>query len=338
MNKPIAVLISDVHYSVHTLKLADAAMRQAITKANDLDVPLIVAGDLHDTKANLRGECVNAMIDTFKRIKGQSFLLIGNHDKINEKSEEHSLNFLQPYTMIVNRPFSTFQGGRMLEFIPYAHDTAELKAHLKKCDKREILIMHQGLNGSNMGDYIKDDTALNKEDVAGRRIISGHYHCRQTIELSDGGKWDFIGNPYSLTYGEANDPPKGYQILYQDGSLEFVPTNLRKHVVLELNVLDDTLLNLIAPVDDVAPNDLVWVKVHASKEILQKATKVRVARHLGLLDSFKLELICTEEVQTGKTDLSLKSDKLLDSIIDSLSDVSDDRKNTLKSTWRQLCD
>ena len=80
MSKPIAVLISDVHYNLTTLPLADAAMRQAIAEANSLGVPLIVAGDLHDTKANLRGECVNAMIEAFAMLDHGCYILRGNHD------------------------------------------------------------------------------------------------------------------------------------------------------------------------------------------------------------------------------------------------------------------
>src|ERR1700722_9570126 len=96
VRKPIAVLISDVHYNLQTLPLADAAMRQAVFKANTLDVPLIVAGDLHDTKANLRGECIKAMLNTLSLTKHRAHILIGNHDKINEKSPltENSLHFL----------------------------------------------------------------------------------------------------------------------------------------------------------------------------------------------------------------------------------------------------
>ena len=80
MANPRAVLISDVHYNLQTLPLADAAMRQAIQKANELQVPLIVAGDLHDTKANLRGECINAMLETFNTCEQDIYFLIGNHD------------------------------------------------------------------------------------------------------------------------------------------------------------------------------------------------------------------------------------------------------------------
>ena len=93
--------------------------------------------------------------------------------------------------------------------------------------------MHQGIKKSGQSDII-DPTALHAEDVAGLRIISGHYHRRETIPLPDGSTIaSFIGSPYTLTFGEANDPEKGFQILYDDGSLEFVPTNLRKHVIIE---------------------------------------------------------------------------------------------------------
>jgi hypothetical protein len=42
---PIAVIISDVHYNINTLEVADKAMRMAINRANILNIPLIVAGD-----------------------------------------------------------------------------------------------------------------------------------------------------------------------------------------------------------------------------------------------------------------------------------------------------
>ena len=329
MNKPVAVLISDVHYSVHTLSLADAATRQAITKANELRVPLIVAGDLHDTKANLRGECVNAMINTFKMCGHQPIILVGNHDRLNEKAPEHALNFLRPYARIVEK-IGEHEG---LTLLAYNHDTVELRSWLSNMRNRGVgpIIMHQGLNGSNMGDYIKDDTALKHEDVTGLRVISGHYHTRQTINLPNYGRWDFIGNPYSLTFGEANDPDKGYQILYSDGRLEFMPTNLRRHVIIEMRS-DGKAIPY-----NYTKDDLVWVKVYDIKANLAVLNKTTVGKMLNL-EVFKFEQICTEELQAEKADLSLKSDKLLDSIIDSLSEVNDNRKAALKSTWRQLCD
>src|SRR6202034_1760988 len=150
MGYPVAVIISDVHYNLTNLELADKAMRLAINKANVLEVPLIVAGDLHDTKANLRGECVNAMIETFGIYsRGVQIIIIsGNHDRINEKSEIHSLNFLKAYQLVIDKPTKILG----LHLIPYQSDIDDLKRYINKIDTGSIIVMHQGLVGSNMGD------------------------------------------------------------------------------------------------------------------------------------------------------------------------------------------
>lgn len=355
MPKPLAVLIADVHYNIHTLKIADAAMRQAIAKANELNVPLIVAGDLHDTKANMRAECVNAMIETFKLCKISPFVMIGNHDKINEKSIEHSLNFLEaaqvqdsdyikwdsgnPITMsplIVEKPFVC----REFTLIPYYHDPDELRAYLKTLPEGSRLIMHQGIERSYSGDYIQDKSAIRHADVKDFRVISGHYHRRQDIKTGRArrgavGAFSYIGNPYTLTFGEANDPPKGFQILMDDGILEFVPTNLRKHVVYE----SSADLNLLPPwTCSIKEDDLVWVRVKDTKERLALLTKEKIACAVGLTKMpFRLDLIPTDtKTQAPDNSKSLSQGELLDSMIDSLSNTNEAQKNRLKKFWKEI--
>lgn len=316
--KPVAVLISDVHYSLSTLTLADASMRQAIATANELLVTLAVAGDLHDTKANLRGECVNAMIETFKLCERPPAIIIGNHDKINEKSSDHSLNFLAPYAMVIEKPTYLHPVGYL---IPYQHDRSAFLAALENAANKTV-IAHQGLQESLFGDYIQDKTAINPSDVPPLRIYSGHYHTRQQIALPSGGSWDYIGNPYTLTYGEANDPPKGYQVLFSDGSAEFMPTNLRKH----------TVINITTEGSWPKPNtgDLTWVKVSGTKEQLQSFDKTP---WLGC----RIDLIPIDTTtQSPEAYLNLSQDLLLDHLIDSLSSTSEERKERLKTLWKEL--
>lgn len=330
--KPKAVLISDIHYNLTTLPLADAAMRQAITKANSLQVPLIVAGDLHDTKANLRAECVNAMIETFKLADQKPIVLVGNHDKVNEKSEEHSLNFLDPYVDLISRPELKIKLD--IWFIPYQHSVDSFKSYLRLIPKADTIIVHQGIVGSNSGEYIQDKSAITKDDVAGFRVISGHYHTRQTINLPDGGKWDYIGNPYTLNYGEANDPEKGFQILMDDGSLEFVPTNLRKHIVLTDSIDKAPMLNPAKT----NLNDLVWVKFTGSKEELSRVNKEFIRKRWPqITGEFRLDLIPTDtETKAPDNKQSMTQAQLLDSMIDSLTNTTDDIKTRLKSKWKDL--
>ena len=324
-NKPVAVLISDVHYNIQTLQVADAAMKLALEKADDLHVPLVIAGDLHDSKANLRGECVNAMLKTIIGLT-RPYLLVGNHDKINEKSEEHSLNFLSGQTLLIDEP--RYAKALNAHLIPYQPDVEFLKSYLKTIPPRSTLIMHQGIVGSKAGDYIQDKSAITSEDVAGHRVISGHYHTRQDIVLPDGGLWSYIGNPYTLGFGEANDPPKGFQVLYNDGSLEFIPTNLRKHVIWN----ETAGVNTDQP--SVNENDLLWIKISGTKEQLASITK----RSIPLSMPFRLDLIPIDTTTQAPAAKSLSKGELLDSLIDSLSNTSDLRKLRLKTLWKDLCE
>lgn len=334
--KPISVLISDIHYNINTLALADAATRQAISTANELGVTLVVAGDLHDTKANMRGECVNAMIETFKLCERPAAILVGNHCRLNEKAPAHSLNFLAPYAMIVDEPKYLHPIGKL---IPYQHDTKDFLREVRATPIGHLIICHQGISGSSSGEYIQDKSAISPDDVAGRRVISGHYHTRQSILLPGNCAWNYIGNPYTLNYAEATDPPKGYQVLYDDGILEFKPTNLRKHVVIDYSRVLKTPewdLMLTDHCTKLGQDDLVWVKVRGTKESLQSVTKDKVGRLIGK-DSFRLDLIPTDTTtEVPDARLNLAQGPLLDSLIDSLSNTSDNRKSRLKSLWKAL--
>lgn len=318
MNKPIAVIAGDIHYKLDTLRLADAATRMAIHKANELNVPFIANGDTTDTKANLRGECVNSLIETFKLAKVMPYVNIGNHDKIHEKSAEHSLNFLQPYAYIVDVPM--FVGHWGAKIIPYCHDLKDFLSAIR-INPTKINIVHQGLKGGLLGDYINDHSAIDQYDVRGLRVISSHYHTRKTHLLENGGKWDFIGNPFSLTWGEANDPEKGFQILHEDSSLTFVPTNLRRHIVLERTAQDYKSIIPIYQADD-----LLWVKLKGTHQELATITRGRVAEVLGR-DVFKLTL----EPMNSQTKIEVTNDKTQEELLDIM--VKEER---LKKAWRSL--
>jgi len=195
--------------------------------------------------------------------------------------------------------------------------------------------MHQGLTGSNMGDYIQDKTAITPNDVAGLRIISGHYHNRQTIDLPNGGKWDYIGNPYTLSFGEANDPEKGFQILYDDGSLEFVPTNLRRHVVVEESasaILDSPKEAYRGLCDK---DDFVWFKITDNKNRFKLITREFLSKRISS-KNIKLTYEGKTEAKAIQSK-NLTQNEILDSIIDNL-DKSEDDKTRLKDLWKQLCE
>jgi DNA repair exonuclease SbcCD nuclease subunit len=345
--KPTAVLISDVHYSVHTLSLADVVMRQAIQRANDLGVHLIVAGDIHDTKANLRGECVKAMIDTIQLCKITPIILVGNHDKINEKSEEHSLEFLRPYAHIVDKP-NLYRGDKTQNYeycVPYQYDLTEFISVLTNIPKGSRIIMHQGLKNSLSGEYVLDRTAVPNEWVQDYRVISGHYHTRQDIKtgiLQEGavGTFSYIGNPYTLNFGEAKDPTKGFQILMDDGSLEFVPTNLRKHTKIMINLDWRISTNDFEPYN-CTKDDILWFNITGPQYLLDRYTKTDLKKEYNLIQDFRVTYNRTDGKTSDIHDSQIMNQdqrELLNTIIDDMTNTDDICKIRLKEMVRQICE
>lgn len=333
MSAPVAVLISDIHYDLNTLIVADTALRQAIDKANALQVPLIVAGDLHNTKANLRGECVNTMLDTFELCHKRPYVIVGNHCRINERSTEHSLTFLKHACNIINRP--AYVSGVESWLIPYYSNPDDLQSVLNDIDKPARLIMHQGVLDSNSGHYIQDKSALPKASFADFRVISGHYHRAQDMECGPSkphhvGIFSYIGNPYTLNFSEAADPEKGFAVLYSDGSLRRIPTDLRRHVVVEYAAKDAAKRWNQMVFDE----DLLWLKITGTRSELAALTKASVAEAIGRAD-FKLDLIPTDASATEAKTEKMTGAEIMDALIDQEPDSADERAY-LKQLWRSL--
>ncbi len=323
MSKPLAVLTSDVHYGLSTLSLADTAFRMAIDKAAELGVDLIDCGDLTNDKDILRGKVVNALIKTMEYAQHQNVrvrLLVGNHSLLNEKGRDHALNFLKPYCEVIEAPRADYD----LSFIPYQSTPEDFVAALALMPKDKILLIHQGVTGSAAGHYIQDHSAVHPRVLEGYRSVGGHYHTRQSI-----GNHSFIGNAYTLTFAEANDPDKGFRVLYDDGSLDLVPTFLRKHITIERTTVDvqDPILNY-------KPGDLLWMKVTGTQLELDRINK----QDLGMLlighSSFKLDKMVTDQEKVHM-DQTLTRIEVMDTLIDT-STESAEEKLALKSLYREI--
>lgn len=324
---PVAVLISDVHYSLSTLELADAAFRMAIDKASELNVPLIDCGDLTNDKASLRAEYLNRLIASLQvaELKRVSvYLLIGNHSLLNEKNSAHALHCLDPYAVVISESTSTGE----FNFIPYQSSPESFQVELAKFPKGSTVIIHQGVKGGNAGHYIQDHSAVDAEILKDYRTVGGHYHNHHSI-----GTHTFVGNPYTLTFGEHADDPKGFCILFDDGTVEQVPTNLRKHVKVECDTWNYHNL------PELGINDLLWLQIHGPKLELDLINKSDIGSKLPFGNNFKLDLVPTDsQVLQGSNQPNNEkptSLELLDSLIDS-SDETPESKEELKALYRGI--
>lgn len=347
--KPSAVIIGDIHFTLATLEVASACLLKAMSYAKQLEVPLIINGDTLDSKAIIRAEIANTLLRLLcHKDKTDTYLVVGNHDLCNEKGDEHSLNFLFGFAHIVDKPQYVRLGSKRALLVPYQSKAEDMQRILSSCVEPEIeeydskpcktypymphfLIVHQGVQTAFLGHYAQDKTSLPPEAFDGFRVIGSHYHRRQDIQCGKTGLFSYIGNPYTLTFGEAEDDPKGFSVLYDDGSLEFIPTKQRKHVVVE-RPYDGNIL-----VQNVQPNDLVWLKISGPHSELIKRTKSEWAKLFAVrpeqckLDFMPNDTRITESVQTKPPSES----EQLDALIDTMGE-KDTQKTFLKNKWRTL--
>ena len=310
-----------------TLEIASEAFLQAQNKAIELKVPLIVCGDTLDTKDIMRAQCVNKIIDLVRSKKNLSHIfLVGNHDMVNEKANGHSLNFLKLLANceIIDRPTHVCD----MYLIPYQASPSVFGSLVKT--KTGIILCHQGVQGANMGHYVLDKTSITQDEVAGKRIISGHYHARQDISLKDNGLWSYIGNPYTLSFGEARDPDKGFQILMEDGLLEFISTDLRRHKVIEMTLTDTEYER-----PTIRSNDIVWVKITGSSIDLDRLNKKELGERLFGHSNFRFDKIPNDRAEIEITTTPTSKMELLNQVIDT-TDESLQNKTALKELALEL--
>lgn len=321
MSKPLFVAISDIHFNINTLELASKSLQAALHKAEELNIPLIIAGDLNDTKAIIRAEVANAIIRILKPAKIKVYILEGNHDKVNEKGREHGLNYLAPYAYILDMPHILGLNGHPVFVIPYQSDSEAIIGTLNAHQLvPKIIIMHQGFRGAFMGDYIQDKSSISIEVFKKHTVISGHYHRHQTL-----GTVTYIGSPYTITFGEANDGPKGFLIINTDGTFERQILELRKHIVVNRRINRD----LEIPIDNYQHGDLVKVRITGPRGLLKLVNKQKLGLKLIGHGNFKLELIVEDPEESHTPHLDLTDHELMLQLIKN-------KKPSLELTYMEL--
>ena len=340
--KPVCVLAGDLHFNLQNLELASSALRMLLKTAKELRVPAVLNGDTLDQKAIVRGEVANRLIGILQEYAPENiYINCGNHDLLAEKGEESSLNFLRPYAQVLSRANApTFIDRLDSWLVPYFNSAQLLKIWLETVPKDGArLIMHQGVQGADMGFYVKDSTSLPRETFANFRVVASHYHRRQDIKCGrprNGavGLFSYCGSPYSISFSEANDGPKGINILYDDGLLELVPTNLRKHIKLDFDLEGlDIFLRTGKSLD---PKDLLWMVLRGPASELAKIKKKDLAEKVGVT-SFKLDKIATEteQLDADEKEQARSGAEMLDALIDKTEEPATEKAG-LKQLWREL--
>lgn len=226
------LVIGDPHFKPENALETNILHEETFKIAHNYDFIVILGDTLHShNKADLQ-----AFVRACKWIKdlstkAKTFLLIGNHDRLNNKISSGEEHFFFPLKdkgniIVVDSPHSEIINGRKYSFMPYTEPglfvkTAE-KYNLNLMDSN-IIFAHQEFAGSinnRDGDVWPEEAPL---------IITGHIHEHRRLT----NNILYPGTPFMLTYGCSED--KG---IYEfENCLEFkrIILPIPKKITIDIN-------------------------------------------------------------------------------------------------------
>ena len=277
--KNLFAWITDVHISIKNLSVSIEVLREALQLARDRKVPLLISGDLNDTKAVMRSEWVKALLDLFDEFKDVTIIVLtGNHDLDNKNSSSNSLEFLRNNSNVILIAKARAIKINDVEWyaIPYQPTTDQFRAELNEARRLGIkkLIAHQGVLGAHMGDYIVDESSISPEEFADFEIVLlGHYHKYQSHD-----NYMYGGSPFTVNHGESGQRKFIHTVsLLESGKInvDHFETKARRHIKYIVESDEDLLkiepiIGSIAQVILKGPKE--FVKKHNDTNKFKKIT------------------------------------------------------------------
>lgn len=193
------LLIGDIHFRPDNVIETEKLKKTVFDILDTYDIDYItIMGDTLDRYEKINSQCLTRackFIFELSDIK-ETFVLIGNHDKINENElfgEENPFIGMERYDKIhiIKKPF-LFKRILMLPHIPVGYFNEYIAEYEGEYD---CIFAHQDLKGWKSGNIVKDtgDCYDKKEP-----IYSGHIHTYQTVN----NKIVYTGAPFQHAFGD----------------------------------------------------------------------------------------------------------------------------------------
>jgi len=329
--KPKYIFLTDTHATDNNLDLQVSVWKQAIDLCIKLDVKTILhGGDFVTARKAQSLEVLEHLVWVKNSIINSGLNLIGiagNHDKTDQESifsypkllNDESFRIIDNYENIKLDNFT-------ISFLPYFPETGSYKDKYKKMSneailnksEKNILLTHIGVNGG----LAHENATSNKEVPADMfveydLVLIGHYHNRNKIECDiDTDIW-YVGSAAPKDFGEDNR--KGFTIIYDDCSIEFVDAKFPKFrtVNIEQSEINDSFIEELKK--DISENKTNIRVIIDGDESELKALKKEIFSEIGV-----------KKVKLNSNDVSLINK------LDKVEFVNLD-KSTLRSEYKKFC-
>lgn len=314
MRHPIALLMNDLHISKDNISEFRANWKEAleICKKNQI-YDIVIGGDVFTARAAQTLSVLLTVQQCYLDATNMGVRLTiaeGNHDKVNQELVDGYNHLYSTYKNIdvVDR-YVAIQWEDCditLVVMSYFPELGGFKEHLDMAIHKletlgvrlgqAILYIHEEIVGSISGMELPNECP--QEWFTGfKSVLVGHIHNRIAIK---GTNIEYIGSSRQNTFGE--DEEKGYTILFDDGSYEFVKNEVNtRFKTIEIGYED---INVIEPCDD--KRYKVRVKIHctdAQAKLVDRQSLLKIVN--------KVELVTekTKAVKVNESDISVKFDR-----------------------------
>lgn len=303
-NYPCLLLMNDLHVGKENIPEFVANWNEALGICERMGISEIaLGGDLFLSRAAQTLDILLAVHDVLLETSKKGIRVTianGNHDKVCLESERGYCHIFDQHrnVVVVNDYVSLPVGdGRyaLLHLIPYFPEDGSFTEKLEAVKdtgfdptKLNLLYLHEGINGALSQPSEKELPAHLFEGFD--KVFVAHYHNRCSIS---GTNIEYIGSSRQHNFGE--DVLKGYTVLYNDGSSEFIQNKANlQYKVIDVNA-EDVNIHLTDLLDEMKADGRYRTKVRIHATATQ-ATSIRKDKLLNAGAS-KVEVV-TEDTET----------------------------------------
>ena len=242
MKKIVALILTDTHLTKSNYALVRSIFEQAIDICKEKDIKRIYhIGDFFTSR---EAQPLNVLLEAqeiFSMIKKSGIklsIVAGNHDKVSLESEDSYLDVFDKDCILIKKEYSEEVDGLNICWLPYFKEKGSYSKRLNNITdgiirhKKNILLTHIAIDGVSNNDSspVENDikrTLFKEFD----KVLCGHYHFQQNFE-----NIYYIGSSHASNFGE--DSMKGFTLLYDDASIEFIKSKFPEYIKIKVDVDD----------------------------------------------------------------------------------------------------
>lgn len=280
MKQAIALLINDLHVDKDNIAEFNKNWDEALTICQREGIcDIVVGGDMFTARSSQTLATLLAVRHALdKAVAKDIYVTIaeGNHDLVAQEEIEgynHLFRGLKGIEVVDTHKVMYWDGcdfcllvmsyfpeeGSFIDKLEQAVQDTIVKLNPDITGEHQMLLyIHEGVHGA-LGDFDISGELPQEPLEDFKAVLCGHYHNRCKIK---GTKIEYIGSSRQNNFGE--DEEKGYTILFDDGTTEFVKNQVnQRYATVEIDAdnlseLDDYFA------DDAMSNYKVRVKVRCT--------------------------------------------------------------------------